>query len=445
MKISAIAYQIDKFANNKNGKLSDHNKYALGFVANNYNDVIYDPDITWDPDFYSSESGNTVLYTGRYGSHYQKDLTVVLLEEGKDRYKVQSSNPISNGSLNTDDGVIKYKWDESVAYIDKTYVTVLNGAEVYRPEPELEHDQMALAFDMEITDGVLMIDGVGLLTNFNMTDLDKASHTLYVYDLSDDGAVKEIECESVDSGGYSINDGYDYKYAGFKASVALNELEEGSYILRMESGYNGVKDGQNLLRSYNDEKAYLSFEDDDHYYTVKLNDFYGYRIEVDVTDKLVDVVSISKTSARSSLITLDDVTYEEEGDKVYAVFEGLGMIYYLNYDLDTDMHQLYLVNPDKVIKVETKSQACSFDYSSFYESSYNMDRICYTAKADLSELDGDYRLLMEISNGGYRDIAEITNAYEYEHNTYSSDPVRTEFITDKVRDRLIFSVIHSEE
>jgi hypothetical protein len=178
---------------------------------------------------------------------------------------------------------------------------------------------------------------------------------------------------------------------------------------------------------------------------VKLNDFYGYRIEVDVTDKLVDVVSISKTSARSSLITLDDVTYEEEGDKVYAVFEGLGMIYYLNYDLDTDMHQLYLVNPDKVIKVETKSQACSFDYSSFYESSYNMDRICYTAKADLSELDGDYRLLMEISNGGYRDIAEITNAYEYEHNTYSSDPVRTEFITDKVRDRLIFSVIHSEE
>ncbi|MBQ6334890.1 MAG: glucosaminidase domain-containing protein [Erysipelotrichaceae bacterium] len=445
LKIAAIAYSIDKYANGSNGKLSDHNSYALGFVADNYNDVLYNNSITWDPNFYREETGNNVLYTGRYGSHYQKDLTVVLLQEGQQRYKVQSTNPIVNGAISTDDGVIKYDWNASIAYIDKKYVTLLNNVNVYKPEPELEHEQLTLVFDMNIDNAVLSLNGIGLLSNLNMTDQSLASHSLYVYDLENETVSKQIECETIDSGGYSINDGFDYKWAGFKASVVLNELSNGSYILQLESAYNGVNKGQSLLKSYNDDKAYLCYEDDEHYYIVRLNDLYGYRIEIDVTDKSLDYASVNKTSVRSSLVTLDSVTYEQEEDKVYALFEGLGMIYYLNYDLEDNMHQLYLVNGEKALKVETKSQACSFDYKSFYGSSFNMDKICYSAKADLSELQGDYKIILEINNGEYKDIAEVTNEYEHQYQSYESDAIKTSFKTDKVRYRMILSVEQIEQ
>ena len=440
MKIASIAYSIDKYSCDSNGNLSDRDSYCFGFVAGNYNDVLYSKDMDWDPDFYKKESGNDVLYTGRYGSHYQKDLTVVVLEQKGNRYKVQSTNPVTNGEINTDDGVIEYDWDASVAYVDTKYVTLLNNTGIVTNVPEAEHKQTSLVFDMNIANGTLNLNGISFLSNLNMTDASKAGHKLYVYDLSSNKSVKEINCTVTDSNGYSINDGFNYRYAGFDAAIDLSQLAEGSYILRMASTYDGRADEQKLLKSFNDDKSYLAYEDDAHYYTVRLNDFYGYRIEIDVSSKAVDLGSIKKTSARSSLVSLDSVTYRKEGDKTYAQFDGLGMIYYLNYDLEENMHQLYLVNGDKVVKADTVSKACSFDYKSFYRSSYNMDKICYSASVDLGSLSGDYKLLLEIRNGEYRDVVEISNAYGYEHKTYNEGGVTTSFTTENVRDRLIFTV-----
>ena len=442
MKISGIAYAIDKYANNKNGKLSDHNNYALGFVKNNYNDVIYDSNISWDPKFYKTVSGNDVLYTGRYGSHYQKDLTVVLLENMGSRYKVQSTNPVTGGNINTDDGVIKYKWNESLAYINIDDVIVLNNANVYQQEPELPHEAISLVSDMEINEGTLNVKGIGLITNYNFTDASKVSHKIRVYDLSNNEIVKEIVCENIDSDSYSINDGFDYKWAGFECDIPMNELNKGSYILRLETSFDSKSTFETLLKSYNDDLSFLSYENDENDYSVRLNDFYGYRIEIDVNDHLLDYTDISKPSDRSSLVTLDSVTYEENEEGVTAIFEGLGMIYYLNYDQNISYHELYLVNNEKAIKAETTSHACGFDYKSFYESSYNMDNICYTAKVDLSDLEGDYHLYLKIMNGEYVDLAELNNAYEYEHNIYSTEKLKTSFLTEAIRYRLVFNVQH---
>lgn len=445
MKIAAIAYSIDKYGNNKNGNLSDYNSYAIGFVKSNCNDVIYDAPSSWDPKIYKSYDNYDVLYTGRFGSHYQKDLTVVLLEENGQRYKIQSTNPVSNGSIVTVDGVIKYDWNASVGYIDKNDVTVLNSANIPVLEPALDHESISMVDAMSLDGTQLSISGIGLITNFNFTDKEKIRQKLHIFDLRDDREVMTIDCDVIDSDGYSINDGFDYKWTGFSCSIDLSELEESSYIFRLETTYDNRVALVSLLKSYNDDISLLSSADSEREYVVKLNDFYGYRIEADISDSLLDYTDIRKPSDRSSLITLDEVSYEEEDGKVYAVFEGLGMIYYLNYDSDAKMHQLYLVNNEEAIVVETSSHACPFDYQSFYNSSFNMDNICYTAKADLDDLQGSYRMMLEVENGDYRDLTEITNAYEYQHNVYDAENLKARFINDAIRYRLLFDVLHTTQ
>ena len=445
MKIASIAYSIDKYNNNKNGNLTDHNKYAVGYVKNNYNDVLYDSSISWDPNFYKAYTGNDILYTGRFGSHYQKDLTVVLLEEDSNRYKVQSANAVSGGNIVTDDGIIKYNWNKSVAYIDMDDVVVLNSESAIKHlEPELEHSQISMADEVSLEANILHLSGISLITNYNMTEQEKIAHKLHIYDLKDDSEVMVLDCEVIDSQGYSINDGFDYKWAGFKTDVDLSTLNKSSYIFRIETIYDGKTALTSLLKSYNDSLSVLKYADEQTAYKVSVNDFYGYRLECDIEVPFAEDAEVNKPSARSSLITLDEVSYETIEEKDYVVFEGLGMIYYADYDQPIDYQELYLVNDEEVIKAETHSHACSFDYQSFYESSYNMDNICYTAKADLSELNGTYKLVMKIQNGEFADIAEITNAYEYQHNTLQTETVKTTFINDVIRYRLLLQVDHFE-
>ena len=442
MKIAAIAYSIDKYNNNKNGNLTDHNKYALGFVKNNYNDVLYDASVSWDPKFYKAATGNDVLYTGRYGSHYQKDLTAVLLEEENGRYKVQSTNPVSGGNIVTDDGVIKYDWNKSVAFINTSDVVLLNDTPIHKIEPDLPHESISMVDSMSLEGTKLTLSGISVITNCNMTDQSKVVHRLHIYDLKDDSEKYVLDCQSIDSQGYSINDGFDYKWAGFTVTAELSEMDLSSYIFRIETVYDGKLSQTSLLKSYNDDVTKLQYRGETRDYKVSVNDFYGYRLECDIEKSLLDDISVSKPSSRSSLITLDEVTYEKSEDATYAVFEGLGMIYYLNYDLEENMHELYLINDDGYVKADTVSKACAFDYKSFYESSYNMDRICYSARIDLSELSGPYRLVLKIRNGEFTDIGEITNAYGYGHNTYESENIKTTFITDAIRYRLLMDVEH---
>ena len=442
MKIASVAYAIDKYNNGKNGNLTDHNKYALGFVKNNYNDVLYDSSIYWDPSFYKAYTGNSVLYTGRFGSHYQKDLTVVLLEEDANRYKVQSTNPVAGGNIVTDDGVIKYDWNASVAYLNKDDVVRLNETPISNITPDLPHEAIAMIDTMELNGTQLSLNGISVITNYNMTDPAKVVHKLHIFDLKDNSEKYVLDCQTTDSLGYNINDGFDYKYAGFAVNVDLSAMEKGSYIFRIETIFDGKTSLTTLLKSFNSQIGLLTYSSDTTDYKVALNDFYGYRAEVDIEKKIFEDSSISKPSKRSSLIALDAVTYETIEDKTYAVFEGVGMIYYLNYDLEENMHELYLVNEEGYVKADTVSHACSFDYQSFYESSYNMDKICYTARADLSELSGTYKLILKVRNGEFVDIGEITNAYGYEHQPFETEGLRVSYITDSIRYRLLMNVEH---
>ena len=108
-------------------------------------------------------------------------------------------------------------------------------------------------------------------------------------------------------------------------------------------------------------------------------------------------------------------------------------------------HNLYLVGAENVVKADTSSHGCPIDFKTFYESSYNMDNICYTASADLDQLDGDYHLYLEIKNGDYRDFIELNNRYNSKYTTLNNDELKTNFLTEAIRYRMVLNVAHLKE
>ncbi|MBR4461827.1 MAG: glucosaminidase domain-containing protein [Erysipelotrichaceae bacterium] len=445
MKIASIAYSIDKYAGGNNGKLKDYDKYTIGFVKNNYNDILYDSNIAWDPPIYKSKNKNDILYTGRFGSHYQKDLTVIVYNEEFDvnRYKIASTNAVTNGSINTDDGLVPYNFNKSIGYIDVDNVALLYGRTfeaptVEDPQDDTPHDPITVIDGIQIQDKKLTISGIGLITNYDFTENVSNLHTLNIYDLSSDKKIKSISCTNTDSSWYDLNDGHSYKYAGFTVTYDLSDLEEGSYIFKLVTKYqNDTK--ETVLRSSSFDLSFRYENTDRFDYVLRVNDIYGYRLELDVYDDDLDHSNISKPSLRSSLATIDLIAYE--GDKMKI--EGVGMIYYLNYNSSNISHNLYYVKENETIKADTVTHACEFDFQSFYQSQYDMENICYSSEVSLNDLDGTYKILLEIINGDHRDLLELTNLYNDSFPQLNTSQLNTSFLVDKVRARMLLKVEHS--
>lgn len=433
-KISNIAYAIDKYANNNNGKLSDHNSYTIGFVLDNYNNVFRnDNPSIWDPNIYKTNNTNNVLYTGRYGSNYQKDLTVIVLSEENNRYKIQSTNNVKNNEIITDDGIFEYDWNSSIGFIDVDKVKILNNKTVIQ---NYTHEALSLVDDVSINDCILTIKGLGLITNYNFTDKNIIKQELNIYRLSDNSLYKTINCDLTETSWYDINDGFSYKYCGFEANIDLNEIDKNNYIFKIKTSLNINNEqtcNESLLCSNEDRLNSFNKVISNNIYRLSTNDVYNYRFELDVTNNFtqIDYSKINKPSTRSSFSSLDSITYDEANNKL--IFNGLGMIYYLNYNNLDISHKLYLVNDSQIIEAETSTIKSSYNLQEIYQSKYNMDNIAYKACVDISKLNGSYYLVLEIRNGEYVDYIEITNDFNMDYGTCKN----VSFKIDKVRDRTI--------
>ena len=449
--IASLAYSIDKKSKNNNGELSDYDKYTLAYVKANYNDTLYSSDIEWDANFYTSASSNTVLFSGRYGSHYQKDLIIPIIGEEGNRYMTQTPNPVENGQIVTRDGILPYDWNASIAYIKKSDAMVLYGKNQDNTEPQdtyddLEHEAFSSVNEMSLSEeGVLSLGGIAYISKCNFTNSEDISHIVEIYDLETNEKTAEFNCENMDTSWYQINDGYDYKWAGFRGSFDLKSLEKGTYIFKVSTRYKDKEPLLSVLKTSIDSLSLFDEVIEDIDYKVSTNDVYGYRIELDIADRIFDFNEISKPSTRSSLVTIDTVEYGEEEGGTYAQFSGLGMMFYLDYDEESASHELYFVGEDNsIIKAETTTEACPVDYQTMYNSSYDMSHICYKAKVDLAEFTGAYRMYLKISNGDYADIVEMLNMYETAYPTFDNESYSTSFTRNPARYATLFNVLKKQ-
>lgn len=410
IKISAIAYSIDKFDNNNNGNLTDHNYYTVGFVKNNYNDVLYDSNIEWDPIIYKNPYSNDELYTGRYGSHYQKDLTVLIYEEVNGRYKIASTNNVINGEIVTDDGIFAYDWDESVGYIDKHNVIVLNGKTVTGSEQsESTYDPIVSVREVLVNDDKLVISGVAGIQGMNFSSTNNIKHEVIFTSLLNPETEYVIKAETISTDGFDLEDGWDYSYAGFKLDLNLpnEQLPCGNYSLKIRIT-NRDKVVENILYSLNSDHKLSVSKNDEQLYRLTVNEQMKYRFEMDIikTNNDVDFTHISKPSSRPSLISTDSVLVDGNSLEI----NGHGFIHYLNYSNNDDVsYEVYLIDDQaNSTQLDTSIVESDMDYKDLFSYNYDLTNICFKAVyQDLSELSGNYTVYVKITNGLYTDILEM--------------------------------------
>lgn len=443
LKIASIAYGIDKYANDYNGKLTDYNKYERGFVLDNYNDVIYDKNTTWDAKFYKEDKGKDVLYTGRYGTHYQKDL-VITINETKNRYKTNTTNPIENGQLNTNDGVLPYDWDKSVAYLDKNSVILLKDINVKHNSAikDATFNPVISLRELTLEDNQLKINGVGVIQGMNFTYKDDVKHEIVFRSFNDESKIYTFKAKTIDSDGYDLYDGADYKYAGFDISINLDEIEAGSYYVELLTT-NNDKQAVTYLKSPTVAHRYLASEANNTY-RIRMNDFYNYRFEIDVinTPSELDFKSVNTPSARPSSVSIDEFQLSQEG---LLSITGHAYMYYLNYDNPQDItYEIYLVDrKDNYIKMECELYDDGIDYKTELNSKYNINNISFKGSIDIKDLSGSYIMYLKMSNkdgtATYIDINEIID-YGYDLPSLTINDKTYEFVQSKVRKRIVLNV-----
>ena len=391
MKICSYAYEIDKYANNNNGNLTDYNSYTIGVVN------------SWDPNIYKQSTGNSVLYTGRFGKNYQKDLTVVILGEKDGRYKIQSTNNVVNGEILHKSGCYKYDWNLSVGYIDTQYVTVLNNKTVSKKK-EATYDQYSAVTSIAKNDNGFIIKGIGLMQGIDLDKTENIKHEIVFVDANNDEEVYSFVATNIDSDGYSLNDGYDYKYAGFEANIVLpnDSLVSDSYYLKLRTT-SGSKTFDAVLRSSNTNYRTNYVEISDSTYKLNCNYLYNYRLELDKINSPLDYSSINKPSSRASLVAIDNITLDENGD---IEILGAGLIYYLDYVDTTDIkYSVYLVkDKNDYLELNTTFRQDETDYQEALNSTYKYKNVSFIASS--KSLDKNilfyYFVNLEVIKWNYR-------------------------------------------
>ncbi|MBQ1478116.1 MAG: cell wall-binding repeat-containing protein [Erysipelotrichaceae bacterium] len=113
LKISSYAYDIDKYANNYNGSLTDYDTYEMAVVLQTGTPVKTAPN--------ANASNYYTIHAGR-SPYYLHNYTVIVLERQDGYAKIQTTNSILNGVVYTNKGasdsnLILYNFDQSVGYI----------------------------------------------------------------------------------------------------------------------------------------------------------------------------------------------------------------------------------------------------------------------------------------------------------------------------------------
>lgn len=433
-KIAAIAYKIDKFNNGNNGNLTDYNLYSFGVVDANYNPSFGYNTANFNTPIYTSATGNNVLYNSRFNNNYQKDLTVSIVEKEENRYKINIANPIINGELYIDDGIVEYDWDKCVGYIDCNRVNVMNTPVPSRSTPTYEG--FVSLRSINLSNNSLNITGIGGIQGIDYNSADSVVHEIVFVDANNFENKYTFVANDIDSNGYNLNDGYNYKFTGFSLTMNLpnRKLPEGSYYVVLRTTASG-KTYETNLRNSNDAFANKLSKDSVYNYRFTTNSLYNYRLEFDMFKNQLDFSVINKPSTRTSLVSFDEVTIDDDG---LLTINAHGMIYYLNYDNPKNIeYNVYLLKDDGTyIAMDTVLVPNLLDYKKQFDSTYNMDNISFKSTTNLKDVDGTFNLILKIKNGKYIDFVEFVNRSRMEMPSKKNKEFEINILTSNIRNRL---------
>ena len=124
---------------------------------------------------------------------------------------------------------------------------------------------------------MLTIKGKAFRTSQNYSDLTKISYKLQVIEIESDEIIKEYALSVKDSGSFSLNDGFDYKYTSFEGKIDLSNLIKGTYrfvvVVNNDNNISKIN-----LRTTNSDYSLVFDDYGDVTYKITTNPLYSYRI-----------------------------------------------------------------------------------------------------------------------------------------------------------------------
>ncbi len=300
--------------------------------------------------------------------------------------------------------------------------------------------QMIDSFDyLEKTD-IVRLNAIAYITGIDAASSDEIRHTIRIINMETDEVFDFDASSSSFEGGLELNDGFKYEKIMYQADLDMSTLPEGIYTIRVV-----VKNGE-----YEEMSGYLKDNSSSpvpelrsiggHQVRFSKNSVSAYRYELAIEkneiafDELID-----KPTRRNSRFELETLSLSENK----LMMSGIAWMYNVNFNSETHpVHQIVLVDESgRKIEKKLNTVACSINYSDLFNSIFDWSNICFSSELDLSNLEkGIYRMYVDISSEGYRDITEAINIYHDDSIISYADQKSYQLITKKGKNRMILIV-----
>ncbi len=367
VKIAAIAYRIDKYANNYNGNLSDYDVYDLALINS------FDIDVKAGPG-----NGSKTLYTTGYGGEYQKDFVVITLGEVGGYTKIQSTNaidengnikthrtPITTGNLNP---ISTYDFDLSVAYVPTSDLLTLNYETANTPLGDHVYSLEAYSWNGDM----LHLEGYNYVENYHVEDSADVSLSLHL-----SGNENEYE--------RALEVSIDDDNIFFKGDIDLSELASDTYTMEIVTNYHA------------DDSTYSFAIKDQELLSGKVigDKLYSFLLKNGLNSLVVETLSSETNQIRQSL---ESIAIQDG----HLLLSGIGLIEGANILTPDDVnHVLRFVDKadnENYYDFSLNSEdAGSFSLNDGYTYKYAH----FSGDIDLSEIpQGSYDLKLVITVSG---------------------------------------------
>lgn len=387
-KIAAIAYTIDKAAG-----FVDYNRYNVG-VVNTYGvNVLKAP-------------GGAVLFNSAYGATYQENFTVAVLANESNYYKVQSTNPVSNGTLITGSttGLVVYDWNQSVGYIPVNYVTMLSGSVPSQGGTTPTGDFVSNVETLKVNQGKLVIKGSAYRPGIYVTDTNKVVQKLVVTDNTFKDTVFTLTS--------TVTDKDKVSYSG---EIDLTTLPVGKYYFNVVTEYSA-------LPEYNQTKMLPKLTTYDPLVSYNSRDYELFSFDNIVKLSIAESTVVTPTPTPTpvtgveKILKQDILTFGYLSDNKTVKIEGYSFISGMNAKSDTQIVQeVYLLNLDTKVKVPFTTKLITLAQPLALNDGFEYSKIKYEAELDLSTvIPGNYAIYIRVQNGTEDKTAELKNYYTNE-------------------------------
>lgn len=265
--------------------------------------------------------------------------------------------------------------------------------------------------------GLLKLDGLAFRTGSNYINEYIINHTLEIIDIVKDEVIDTFDLETYEVNNIGLNDGFEYKYIGFRGQIDLSDLEKGSYTFKIKTTNGDISDS--IIINSTMEKHILNHHKIGNLiYKLTTNSLYNYRFELDIENDAIDYSIINKNSIINSVGLFERLKLENDN----LLYYGLGYMDEINFKKSNNAeYDLHLVSEDgDKYTIKTNTVACKFDYSSVIKNGYDLSNACFEGEYKLSDLPvGNYEMYIQINVEDQNEkFVDIFNLINNQNSTY---------------------------